>query len=140
LSSCLSLFGISGFVAHEDIEPTNNWEDEIILALNTMDACLAILTPGFEISNWTSQEVGMAVGRGSLVLPVKKGLDPFGFIGRYQALPGNDRLPFDIATDVARILASHQQTRLVMAHGFVTSLEKSESFADSRTLISRGHR
>jgi hypothetical protein len=34
----LRKFAISGFVAHEDIEPTKEWQDEIEAALFSMDA------------------------------------------------------------------------------------------------------
>lgn len=82
----LNLFGINGFVAHEDIEPTKKWQDEIELALSTMDALLALLTPGSNESKWTDQEVGVAVGRRVPVIPIRIGLDPYGLIGKYQAV------------------------------------------------------
>ena len=105
ISASMRIYGVSCFVAHEDIEPTKEWVDEIILALNTMDACLALLTPGFSESKWTGQEVGVAVGRGSLVVPVKMGLDPYGFIGRYQALPGLGKAAPAIAHEAVGVLA-----------------------------------
>ena len=53
-----------------------------------MDALAAILTPGFNESKWTDQEVGVAVGRGSLIIPIRKGMNPYGFIGKYQGMQG----------------------------------------------------
>jgi hypothetical protein len=126
-------YGITGFVAHEDIEPTKDWADEIILALNTMDALLALLTPGFETSNWTDQEVGVAIGRGALVVPVRMGLDPYGFMARFQAFTLGDKTPPQLATEIVRILAAHPQTSLKMAHGLVTAFEEAASFADAKT-------
>jgi hypothetical protein len=67
LQSALRRFGISAFVAHVDIEPTREWQDEIEAGLWSMDALAAILIPGFKESNWTDQEVGIAVGRGVLL-------------------------------------------------------------------------
>ena len=40
LRACLAPYAISGFVAHEDIHPTLEWEKEIERALYTMDAFL----------------------------------------------------------------------------------------------------
>jgi len=137
IARALQDYGISGFVAHEDIEPTKEWEDEIILALNTMDALLALLAPGFDGSKWTSQEVGVAIGRGALVVPLKMGgLDPYGFIGRFQAIAAGDKEPPQIAIEVARVLAAHQQTRLKMAHAVVTAFEESDSFAQAKVRAS----
>lgn len=50
LKECLVPYGISGFVAHEDIHPTLEWQDEIMRALFHMDAFIAMHTPGFSAS------------------------------------------------------------------------------------------
>ena len=47
--------GVAAFVAHEDIEPTQEWQREIQQALFSMDALVALLTPDFRDSNWTDQ-------------------------------------------------------------------------------------
>lgn len=86
LSEELKLFGISAFVAHESIHPTKEWQDEIENALSSMDAFVALLTKNFHESDWTDQEVGFALGRGVPVICVKLGLNPYGFIGKFQAL------------------------------------------------------
>ena len=57
LKSCLEIYGISGFVAHEDIHPTLEWQSEIERALNNMDALIAIHKTGFSRRNWTQQQV-----------------------------------------------------------------------------------
>ena len=44
LKDKLQLFGISCFVAHEDIFPTKAWQDEIENALASMDAFVALMT------------------------------------------------------------------------------------------------
>jgi hypothetical protein len=48
LKRCLALYAINGFVAHEDIVPTLEWQAEIERALHAMDAFIAIHTAGFE--------------------------------------------------------------------------------------------
>ncbi len=66
----LSHLGVSSFVAHEDIEPTLEWQNEIERALMSTDALAALLTPEFHESKWTDQEIGFALGRGTLVIPI----------------------------------------------------------------------
>ena len=75
--------GIHCFVAHIDIEPTREWQDEIESALETCDALAAYLTPDFVISRWCDQEVGFCVGRALPILPIRMGVDPHGFIAKY---------------------------------------------------------
>jgi hypothetical protein len=114
LQAALRKFGISAFVAHVDIEPTREWLDEIEAGLYSMDALAAILMPGFKESNWTDQEVGVAVGRGVLVLPIMRGLEPYGFISKYQGLNANGKTVATVAEEIFRILTSSPKTRAKM--------------------------
>jgi TIR domain len=114
LQAALRRFGISAFVAHVDIEPTKEWLDEIEAGLYSMDALAAILMPGFKESNWTDQEVGVAVGRGVLVIPIMKGLNPYGFISKYQGLNAEGKSVAAVANDVFRILVASPKTRARM--------------------------
>ena len=79
--------GISSFVAHKDIKPTEEWQDVILSALTTCDGMLALLHDGFHESKWTDQEIGYGLGRKLLIVAVDLGTTPYGFIGKYQALP-----------------------------------------------------
>lgn len=55
-------------------------------ALFSMDAFVALMTEGFHDSLWTDQEVGVAIGRGVPIISVRLEKDPYGFIGKFQAL------------------------------------------------------
>src|SRR4051794_31447727 len=79
-------YNVHGFVAHKDIEPTTQWQNEIEAALNTADALVALLSPGFSASFWCNQEVGWALGRSCLPISVRLGEDPRGFVGKFQAV------------------------------------------------------
>jgi len=89
LKSELEAFGISAFIAHEDIRPSLDWQNEIELALHSMHALAALLTQEFHGNDWTDQEIGVAWGRRVLVLPDRLGIDPYGFIGKVQGLSGS---------------------------------------------------
>ena len=84
----LAEFEIASFVAHEDIEPTAEWQTEIERALFSMDLLVALLTEGFSESKWTDQEVGIAIGRRVPIVSVALGLNPYGFVSKYQAIRG----------------------------------------------------
>ena len=87
LSTMLTRFGFACFVAHDAIEPSREWRAEIERALNSCDILVAYVTPKFSESNWTDQEIGWALGRGLVAIPVSvDGETPYGFIGSYQAV------------------------------------------------------
>ena len=116
LQQNLRHYGVSAFVAHEDIEPTKEWLEEIEKGLFSMDALAAILTPGFHESDWTDHEVGVAVGRDVLVVPIRKGLDPYGFIGKYQGYQAESKKVGEVAKAIFDILAANPKTKARLAY------------------------
>ncbi len=128
--------GIACFVAHEDIEPTAEWQTEIERALHSMDVLLALLTPEFHESPWTDQEVGAAVGRQVPVIPVRSGCDPYGFIGKYQAIQGHGVTPSALAGQVvAACLDRFAGTKAQMKTALVARFEQAESWSTAKKLM-----
>jgi hypothetical protein len=124
---------VDAFVAHDSIQPTEEWQDVILYALDSCDACLALLTPGFKESKWTDQEIGYCIARGLLVVPVELGLDPYGFIGRYQALSvGKGQTSADIALAVFELLVRKERSRDAMARALVSRWADTGSFDAAR--------
>jgi hypothetical protein len=124
----LELFGISGFVAHEAIQPSLEWQKEIELALRSMHALLALITPDFHASNWTDQEVGWAFGRGVLVVPVRLGVDPYGFAGKVQGINAELDKPKTLAKSVFQALLANPQTNVEMRRALVTAFCGAKSY------------
>lgn len=127
----LRTFAIDGFIAHQDIEPTKKWVNEIELALNTCHALAAFLTPDFHKSDWTDQEIGYGISRKILIVPVQMGINPYGFIGRYQALPGENQTAGQIARNIFEILVRHNLTAAQMANALVSQFEDSGTFQEA---------
>ena len=96
--------------------------EEIDLALRSMHALSALLTPDFHLSDWTDQEVGFALGRGVLVVPVRLGLDPYGFIGKVQGLSGSLEHPARLAGLLSSTLLGHPSTHAYMRKGLAFRL------------------
>jgi hypothetical protein len=133
----LAEFGITSFVAHEDIEPSLEWQNEIELALGSMHALVALLTPDFHASKWTDQEVGIALGKGTLVIPVRLGLDPYGFIGKVQGLPGDLDFPASIASPIVDLLLKHKTTADKMREALFVGLEGADSFDAAKSVTKK---
>ncbi|HZV75944.1 MAG TPA: toll/interleukin-1 receptor domain-containing protein [Conexibacter sp.] len=86
LARVFAPYGVEAFVAHHTIQPTREWELEIVSALRTCEALCAILTDDFVGSLWCDQEVGYVLARRKLVIPLKVDVDPHGFMGKVQAV------------------------------------------------------
>lgn len=122
LSTALSIYGISAFVAHDNIEPSLEWRNEIEIALRSMDALAALVTSEFHASLWTDQEVGWAFGRGVLALPVMLGATPYGFLGKFQGVPGGDlSRSSDLAAIIVKALLGNRQTHAEMRRALVSA-------------------
>jgi hypothetical protein len=113
----LAMFGVSCFVAHEDIHPTKAWQDEIESALASMDGFVALMTADFHDSDWTDQEVGFALARGVPIIAVRLGMNPYGFIGKFQGLASSWGTA---AADIVKILIKNDR----MLSGYIQALRK----------------
>ena len=127
LKQQLRVFGISCFVAHEDIHPTKEWQNEIENALATMDGFVALMTKTFHESFWTDQEVGFALARNVPLIAVKFEQDPYGFIGKFQALSSN----WDSAAEEIARLLLHQER---MLGAYIQALTKCRNFDEGNRL------
>ncbi|MXR68646.1 TIR domain-containing protein [Shewanella sp. JBTF-M18] len=131
LQSVLSNYAISAFVAHEDIEPSKEWQLEIEAGLHSMDALAAILMNGFKESNWCDQEVGVAVGRGVLIIPVRRGLDPYGFIGKYQGIQALNKTVGEVAEQIFLTIVKSPKTREKMLNSLVNAIAQSTDIEEA---------
>jgi nucleoside 2-deoxyribosyltransferase len=135
LQEALLNFGISCFIAYNDIEPTQEWQAQIETALATCDALVALLHENFHLSNWTDQEIGFAMGRGVPVYSVRFGQDPYGFIGRFQAFNGNKKDAATLSRELFDAYRKNKQTQRRMSEILVALFEQSSSFADAKARI-----
>lgn len=131
LRNSLSKYHISAFVAHDTIEDGELWQREIEAALRSMDAMAAILTPGFPESKWTDQEIGWALGRGVYVLPIRRGLEPYGFIAEVQGIQGLGKMVNAVAERVFMALAKHSMTATRLREALIDGCLKSASAAEA---------
>ena len=111
LKRVLGTLGISCFVAHEDIEPTKVWQDEIVKALASSDALCAIVSPGLVNSKWCDQEVGFALGRDILCISLMNGEKPYGILGMSQGIECEGKEINTVAVAIFNILCSNNKTK-----------------------------
>jgi hypothetical protein len=86
----LTRYGLEVFVAHVDIEPSSEWQDEIIRQLELCNVFIPIISDNYRNSRWTDQESGIAIAYKKFIIPIEVNLTPYGFIGKWQALRYRD--------------------------------------------------
>jgi hypothetical protein len=99
-----------------------------------MHALAALLTPDFHASNWTDQEIGFALGRNVLVVPILFGTTPYGFIGEVQGPSCSFENPSHTASIISSTLLANSATRSRMRTGIASAFAASESYAQAIAL------
>lgn len=135
LKESLLEYGLSGFVAHNDIQPTAEWQAEIETALETCELLVAIVHPKFIESQWCDQEIGYALGRGVPVFTVRCGADPYGFVSRFQAFNGNGKNESEIANELFLAASVHKKLQERMASVLIDMFVNSGSYATAKLRI-----
>jgi hypothetical protein len=85
IKKCIERFGLEVFVAHDDIKPSEEWQEKIRKELKRAHVFIAILTKAFRKSLWTDQEFGIALTSRAMILPLQVDLLPYGFMSKHQA-------------------------------------------------------
>jgi len=102
---------IDVFLAHETIEISKRWREEIFKHLRSCDVLLALLTPNFEESAWANQEAGYIMGRIETVVPLIVGetdIKRFGFLEAFQGIRMRKESPEKSFEEILRAI----ETRL----------------------------
>lgn len=131
----LGYFGVSAFVAHDDIEPSKQWRDVIKEALRSCHAFVAFLHPGFHESKWCDQEVGYALATNSVMIPVRLGEGRRdNFLADFQDIvPAHENAPW-VARRIVDTLLADPRTRDGTIRALAEGLVDSPNFEKTREL------
>jgi hypothetical protein len=85
--AALGEVGIAAFLAHEDLEVSDEWRERILEELRRCDIFVALLSANFLASKWAPQEAGFIVSRSEVVIaPLSiDGTTPCGFLSSIQS-------------------------------------------------------
>ncbi len=123
LADRLREYGITSFVAHEEIQPTTAWKNEIIKGLDSMDACLAYMTDDFYESVWTNQELGYAESLGVPVfLYSVNRVSPEGFKFDIQTIRGGEEA---LINTIKRKFSRHKALKKGLLDSFHSAIDGS---------------
>jgi len=89
IASLLKEKDIDVFLAHENIEISKKWRDEILKHLKNDNFLLALLTDNYEKSVYANQEAGYMMGKKGKNIPLivwKTDIKNFGFLETFQGV------------------------------------------------------
>ncbi len=139
-------YGFDTFLAHEDLQPSGEWQEIILRKLKECLVFLPLLTDSFAKSDWTDQETGIAVALGKIIVPMKLTINPYGFISRYQAqsfagaASGGSLFPPVIAEacwNIVKTLASQKKLAAGVRDGVIAAFGGSGSFREAATNVGK---
>ncbi len=83
----LTEVGIGSFLAHEDLEVSDEWRECILAELRRCDIFVPLLSANFVASRWAPQEAGFIISRPEVAIaPLSiDGTTPFGFLSHLQS-------------------------------------------------------
>ena len=135
LTERLESYGIIPFLAHKDINPGQRWHEQLVNALDTMDALLSFHSNGFAASPWCGQEIGFALGRKVTVVPVRAGEDPSGFVAQIQAIRWQANNAQAAADLVVKHLRGDRNSAELLGNALARGLKYSSSYDRSDFLV-----
>lgn len=124
LARVLSSWGVEAFVAHEAIDPNQEWQRVIEAALGSCDGLVALLHDEFTQSRWCDQEIGYVFGRHQPVLSLSYDIDPYGFLGNRQALRASAST-WENVKMIVRTLLDDPRSGARMSDALVTAICRS---------------
>lgn len=140
LKKSLENLGFEVFIAHDDINPRSEWQEEIIKNLQRCDVFIPYLSNDFKNSKWTDQETGIAFAGDKLIISLQVDVPPYGFIGKYQGLKiclnNYGRFDFDeTAEKIANTIITDEKFKEGMKEFAINSLLNSGDFSEANARV-----
>jgi hypothetical protein len=87
IKNLLKRANLSAFLAHEDIEVSQEWAEKILDEINSSEIFICLLNENFKNSDYCIQETGIAASKRNMcVIPLSlDGTIPPGFLGKIQS-------------------------------------------------------
>jgi hypothetical protein len=94
VANLLESLGVTPFMAHEDIEISDEWRLELLRQIDNADLFVPILSERYYESIWCKEESGIAAFRNITTIPLSiDGSVPQGFLAHIQSTRIDPELP-----------------------------------------------
>lgn len=126
-------YGMECFLAHDDLQISEEWKERILEELLRCNIFIPLLSKEFRESDWAPQEIGVVSGRRDIaIVPLSlDGTIPFGFISNIQGrvLPQTGVTPDLIITPLLK-----KFPRLIIP-GMVNRVRSAGTFRDAEAAM-----
>jgi hypothetical protein len=104
VKTALEGHGFHSFLAHEDLQVSEEWKERLLEELKQVNVFVALLSKSFAASKWCAQEIGFIVSRPDvLIIPLSlDGTTPYGFISHLQGILVRDE--FNVGAVLEEVL------------------------------------
>jgi len=106
----LMLRGSTAFLAHDDIEISKTWREEILAHLKSCQALIAVVTPNFEKSAYANQEAGIILGKGKPVISLNFTKELPGFLESIQAIHASEATVGTVVEKAIKVIQGREPT------------------------------
>jgi len=127
-------YGIECFLAHDDLQVSEEWKERILEELLRCQIFVPLLSKSFRESDWAPQEIGVISGRpGVAIVPLSlDGTVPFGFISNIQGR----RIPQEGPTaDLILMPLLKRWPRLILS-GMIKQVREAGSYRGAEAAMS----
>jgi len=139
-----SCTGFEVFLAHDDLNYSEDFIKGIRKALQRSDILLALISKNFLVSSFANQEVGISLGVGRRIIPVSiDGTYPDGFLKNVHTCSCRDRSDDDeilkVINEIFSLFIQHPKFKSYLQRVLdclVNSLKDSDSWKTTSRIIS----
>lgn len=106
LADALAKYDFEVFVAHDDIEIGEEWENTLKERIEKCELFIALLSKNFHKAHFTDHEIGIASAMNKQIFPLR--IDetmPYGFMSKYQAKKiSQEIIPLEVSKLAERLM------------------------------------
>ncbi len=108
----LEKYGIKSFLAHDELDISSEWRDEIYRHLNSCAIAFPLITDNFNSSPWANQETGYAIAKNKIVVPLI--FDQAKMAGLVEGKQGVILNSEDIENGIKKLIGEIKRTHSVL--------------------------
>lgn len=124
--------GIYVFVAHEDINGGTYWEDELFSEIQNCDVFMVLFSKEFHSSNYTDQEIGIALRSSKPILPVCiDEIRPYGFTTKFQGIITDSSIPKTAVRKILDFVKDYLPTENLIVNELIRRLKEAYSYNEA---------
>jgi TIR domain len=132
LADSLAVYGFDVFVAHDDIDIGDKWEEILKEEIKKCELFIVLLSKNFHEARFTDHEIGIATAFNKQILPIRiDDTKPYGFMSKFQAKKISPNIDHDEIRNLAECLIKFTDEKENILDRVIEKLECAGSFNEA---------